>query len=59
MRGCLKPRPDVGLGFDPPRSDVLGLRHAKDVVAAVAPNIQRYIDGDVVARPASTGGSGS
>ncbi|WP_396890962.1 TetR/AcrR family transcriptional regulator [Mycobacterium sp. Z3061] len=31
----------------------------EDVVAAVAPNIQRYIDGDVVARPSSTGGSGS
>ena len=30
-----------------------------DVVAAVAPNIQRYIDSDLLAKPASTGGSGS
>lgn len=30
-----------------------------DVVAALAPNIQRYIDEDLVAKPPNTGGSGS
>ncbi len=30
-----------------------------EVVAAVGPNIQRYVEGDLAARPLSTGGSGS